>query len=219
MKKFDKCFIGIFLITVILCTLISSDDFIINVLGMNINLYYVFLVSNILGVCYVTFVRLQNKYAMLIGAAFSLCYAAIGLVFKNYGDFSTNVFAMCCCLYGIFGWNKNDGKLKSLENKNKILAIYGSSVVLFITMFLILSTIGSHNLLLDSILSTFIIISNILMMLSYKECFIFFLYVNVLHSLLWFYRVCVGVPNATAVCLMFVFYSLNSIIALRQLYK
>lgn len=221
MKKFDKIYLMTFLIIIGVCSIITGQHNIINFIGFKLDTFYISLLASVVGVLYVVMVRLDNKYSMILGVVFSLLYCILAITNKNYGDFSVNLYCACICLFGFFNWSKsknNNEKLLTLNNKQRKHMVI-LTLVIYAVMLFVLSKLGTNNLYIDALITTFVIIANSLMSLRYKELWIAFNIVNSLHCILWSIRVFEGVHNALPVLIMFIAYLSNSLIATYSLNK
>lgn len=221
MSKFDKIYLASFLLIIGACSIITGQHNVVNIIGFNIDTFYISLFASVIGVLYVVLVRLDNKISMLLGVTFSLLYCTLAITNKNYGDFSVNLYCACVCAFGFFNWSKSKKentellKLDSKQRKYMIITI----ICVYSMLLYALSSIGTNNLFIDALITTFVIVANTLMSLRYRELWCAFNVVNSLHVILWSIRVFEGVHNALPVLIMFIAYLSNSLIATYNMHK
>lgn len=216
MKKFDKIYLATFIVIIGLCSVLTGQHHTVSILNTNIDTFYVSLIASLVGVLYVFGVRMNNKYSMVLGVIFSLLYACLAFTNKNYGDASINIYCSVICTIGFINWSKaernKDSELKQLS-KQGLFKIFIFTLVLYAILLFILNKMGSHNLWIDALITSLVLVSNTLMSLKYKELWLFFNLLNALHCILWSIRIYEGVPNALPILIMYILYLSNSCIA------
>lgn len=217
-KRFDRIFISVFLLLILITSFKSGVHNTINIQGLSLDMFYFSLIVSVIGACFVTTVRLQLNISMLLGALYSLGYCFIAYINGNYGDFTINLYGTVLCLYSFIINKKGEFVFKPLEKYKKI-ALIPFTIIVYVILYYILKCAGTSNLIIDTLITTLIIITNPLMTFKYKVCWIGFDIINLLHVLLWGSRVISGVPNAAPLFIMFMMYLINSLIATKQIYK
>ncbi len=114
-----------------------------------------------------------NRFAPLIGSVNSLVYA---LVYFSYNLYASALYAVLvsCPLQMVtfLRWRKHKRgtttRFRSLTGKQRLM-IFGSAILAFILLYLIMSALGSGYLLLDNTVTLVGIFSTVFMMLAYIE--------------------------------------------------
>lgn len=218
-NRFDKLFGLVFLTIIIVSSVITGQHNEINVIGIHIDTFYISLIASVIGVLFVISVRLGIKISMILGSIFSILYCMLAFYNKNYGDFTVNLYCAIVCLLGFINWSRNskgkEVKIRDL-NKRETIKLGSISIIMYICLLFILAALGTRNLYIDALITTFVILANTLMALRYRQFWYGFNIVNTLHVILWSMRLYEGVPNALPLLIMFFMYLLNSLIATKQ---
>ena len=182
---------------------------------------FVALISAICGICYTIFAGYGKVYCYLTGMLGTFCYCY--LAYRN--GFWGNL-----CLYGlyyfpmevigIFQWKKNLKKNKNeiiktkLNSKERFLYLL-LGLLFTLLLFLILKSLNGKNPVLDSFITVFSIIGQLLTVKRCVEQWYIWFFVNLASLVMWIYAVLNG-ADCTATVLMWGIYLILSIYFLRR---
>ena len=195
MTKFSTWFIIFGVILQVLCYFITGDS-------------WLSLVSGILGVISVVLCS-DRKFSFYIFGFLQL-FTYLILVFKNHlwGEVGENIFYLVTMVLGLFIWRENmeGGEVKSKSLSPWVRFILGVfSVVGIYGLWRYLETTNDPQPLLDSITTVPAFIAQILMILCFREQWIFWLIIDIGSIVLWY--------NAGSWCMVFqyIFWTSNCV--------
>ncbi|MCQ2974978.1 MAG: nicotinamide riboside transporter PnuC [Bacteroidales bacterium] len=143
-----------------------------------------------------------------------LSYLFIAYSNQLYGEVMLNgLYYLPCQFFGLYYWKKHltdkTGTVKSEKMKPSILILTLLGSIIFIYIYkLLLNYLGGNSAWLDSTTTILSIVANFLMILRYREQWIFWIIVNCFSVLMWILR------NDYIMTAMWSFYLINSVYGL-----
>ena len=145
-------------------------------------------ISGILGIVAVVWVS-QKRLIAYIPCFLQLgTYLWLAVQQKLWGEVGENIFYLITMIIGLFIWTKTSGNGLVLPRslKKKSLGIISSITLLgIIILWFILSKTNDTQPLLDSVTTIPAIVAQILMILRYREQWIFWIIIDIFSILMW----------------------------------
>lgn len=176
-------------------------------------------ITAITGVLCVVLVAKGSIWNYLFGLVNVSLYAYISFVASAYGDAALNaLYYFPMQFIGYFAWKKrvSDKQVKarrlSFRQRSLIAAL---CIALTLALGFILKGYGDGQPFKDSATTVLSIVAQALMAMAFMEQWVLWILTNVISVVMWCAFAFDGVPHATVMVIMWVFYLLNSINGLR----
>lgn len=199
-KHIWKIYFIVVCLTIIVCQLYQGSTLILGV-------------SSLCGVIYSLLVAKNVKWSLIFGIVNVSTYGIILLNQNLFGGFIYNVlYSLPMLLYGFYNWNKaskkDDDGIKSLSLDVKI---FGSILIILIIYIcaLVLSFMGSENVILDSSSSVLGYVGIYLLTNKYVEQWNIWIISDAINVILWVI-LSIKDPNNTSLAIMWSIYFINS---------
>lgn len=175
-------------------------------------------IAAILGFCFVVLVRKGSRFSCIFGALQMMIYINLAFQSKLYGDVMLNVYTFVMQFVGWFSWTKQQkGRStvmpKDLNGKVKYIVIVW--VVEIVVYGLFLSKLGGNTPFIDAVTTMSSVVATVLSALCFKEQWYFWIICNITSVIMWTFAMFRGEDTAVAMIIMWIFYSINSLIGMR----
>ena len=172
-------------------------------------------ISGVLGVVSVVLCSQKKMNFYVFGFAQLITYVILCYQQRLYGEIAENIFYFVTMLYGVFHWWKHyDDKMSEVETRR---LTYGQNLLVAVFVFfgtmLLCGFLGGTNdtqPFMDSITTVPAFMAQILMILRFKESWIYWLIIDVGSIIMW------TIAGDWCMVSQFVFWTINCIYGLRK---
>lgn len=173
------------------------------------------LVSGLFGICSVILCSEGNIFTFFFGFGQILTYTYLCYLERFYAEIGMNMFYFASQLFGIYTWRKRIGKNTGVEHELPARRLTGRMLLLITTLSLVVSAIVGVCLAkytddsqpyLDAFTTVPSITAQILMVMAYREQWIYWLVIDMAYVVLW-----LNADNGWCMVMQYAFWCINCI--------
>lgn len=178
------------------------------------------LITGILGIFYVIFVRMGSRIACILCMVQIILYIILAIQSKFYGDMTINIINFILQFVCWFKWGKREKENGLIETRSlkkiHFVIIIALWAITWIFGTYTLHLLGGNTPYLDSFSTITSLTAMILTVFAYKQTWNFWILHNIVETIMWSFAIFRGTPNAISMVIMMLAYLCNSILAYRR---